>query len=111
MVQKNLIAAASLLFVFSCFSACQHKTSTWRQASFSDFISGEFPDGGANIYVSARGRVELSNRWDLNKDGFVDLVLANTRDYNYVEPLFLYRLNRDCSLSKDPLALPSHEIM
>ena len=38
----------------------------WTEASFKDFADGTFGDAGANMYVSARGRVQTINRWDLN---------------------------------------------
>jgi len=38
-------------------------------------------DGGANTYVSARGRVQLVNSWDLNQDGYLDLVFSNTHPH------------------------------
>ena len=53
----------------------------WRESTFADFADGSFGDGGANTYVSARGRIQLVNRWDLNQDGFIDLVFANTHPH------------------------------
>jgi hypothetical protein len=50
----------------------------WTQSSFRDFIQGRFGDGGNNTYVSAKGRLQLVNRWDLNNDGYIDLVFANS---------------------------------
>src|SRR5262245_14423641 len=50
----------------------------WTQAGFAAFSRGRFGDGGVNTYVSASGRVQLVNRFDLNNDGFIDLVLANS---------------------------------
>src|SRR6187455_1921080 len=57
------------------------ETPVWRLDSFEDFRAGTFGDGGANMYVSAAGRVELVNRWDLNNDGFLDLVFANSHPH------------------------------
>ncbi|MBI4606497.1 MAG: VCBS repeat-containing protein [Planctomycetes bacterium] len=51
---------------------------TWTQAGFADFSRGRFGDGGSNTYVSASGKVQLVNRFDLNDDGFIDLVFANS---------------------------------
>ncbi len=52
--------------------------TVWRQNSFKDFAAGSFGDSGANTYVSARGRIELINRWDFDLDGSLDLVFSNT---------------------------------
>ena len=65
---------ASLLL----FAQAQKPQTVWRQNSFKDFVTGSFGDGGANTYVSAKGTIELVNRWDLNLDGNLDLVFANT---------------------------------
>ena len=53
----------------------------WTNASFEDFRQGEFEDHGANTYVSKRGRVQLINRWDLNNDGYLDIVFSNTHSH------------------------------
>jgi hypothetical protein len=50
----------------------------WTQQGFADFSKGHFGDGGANTYVSASGRIQLVNRFDLNNDGFIDLVFCNS---------------------------------
>ena len=53
----------------------------WHESSFEDFADGSFGDGGANTYVSRKGRIQLINRWDLNHDGFIDLVFSNTHPH------------------------------
>lgn len=53
----------------------------WRQTGFNDFSKGHFGDAGANAYVSSQGRIELVNRWDLNHDGSLDLVFANSHPH------------------------------
>ena len=52
-----------------------------RHKTFEDFSRGIFPDGGRNIYVSADGSIQIIHRWDLNNDGYPDLVF--TQDTNY----------------------------
>ncbi len=53
----------------------------WHEHTFEDFIDGRFDDGGANTYVSSRGRIRLVNSWDLNQDGYLDLVFSNTHPH------------------------------
>ena len=53
----------------------------WREHTFEDFADGRLGDGGANTYVSARGRIQLVNSWDLNQDGYLDLVFSNTHPH------------------------------
>ncbi|HEV2294784.1 MAG TPA: VCBS repeat-containing protein [Tepidisphaeraceae bacterium] len=50
----------------------------WTQDSFDDFRQGTLSDGGNNTYVTASGKIQLVNRWDLNNDGHIDLVFANS---------------------------------
>ena len=50
----------------------------WKQDSYKDFIKGTFDDGGANMYVSHKGRIQAINRWDVNNDGNVDILCVNT---------------------------------
>jgi len=45
--------------------------------TYSDFSNGTPSEGGAKIYVSAKGNVQLLDRLDLNGDGFHDLVFPN----------------------------------
>jgi hypothetical protein len=52
--------------------------SVWKEDSFEDFIDGRFDDAGANMYVSHRGNIQTSNRWDINGDGHVDILCVNS---------------------------------
>ncbi len=60
--------------------------SVWTEDSFEDFRDGTFLDAGSNIYVSAKGRIQMITRWDFNNDGFLDILLpaghANTEKEN-----------------------------
>lgn len=55
-----------------------HAGETWREDSFKDFADGTFCEGGANLYVSAAGRIQTINRWDVNGDGFIDIFCPNS---------------------------------
>ncbi|WP_428938597.1 FG-GAP repeat domain-containing protein [Fontivita pretiosa] len=79
------VVACGWLLVGGCESANNQPRPTgkpigdvWTQDSFEDFSQGRFGDGGVNTYVSAAGRIQLINRWDLNGDGNIDLVFANS---------------------------------
>lgn len=52
----------------------------WVQDTFEDFSAGRLEDGGANLYVTRAGSVEAVHRFDLNRDGFVDLVFNSSHD-------------------------------
>ena len=78
----------SLLLVIGSLSSCARdrvhavraasSDYVWSQSGYEDFIQGTLGDGGANTYVSADGRIQLINRWDLNHDGHIDLVFAKS---------------------------------
>jgi hypothetical protein len=54
------------------------RAENWLESSFEDFADGTFSDAGANTYVSAKGRIQTVNRWDVNRDGFIDILCANS---------------------------------
>ena len=66
---------------------------SWVEGTFEDFRDGTFLDGGSNLYVSAKGRMQIINRWDLNDDGFPDLVLPGGHRHTERENTRIY-LNR-----------------
>ena len=74
--QRWAVAAFSI----ACFVAAQESRApvVWTQSTFDDFRKGRFEDAGANTYVSRQGRVQLVNKWDLNGDGHLDIVFANS---------------------------------
>ena len=52
-------------------------------SSFEDFASGRIADGGTNLYIARSGQLEMTHRWDLNNDGFLDLLVI--QDHNPLE--------------------------
>lgn len=62
----------------------------WVHRGLEDFAKGQFEDGGSNLYVNANGVIEMIHRLDVNNDGYVDLVLANSHDYIERGPTHVY---------------------
>ena len=62
----------------------------WRENSYEDFVDGSFDDGGANMYVSSTGRLQTINRWDLNGDGYIDIVFPNSHSYSEALDLVIF---------------------
>ncbi|MBN2292082.1 MAG: VCBS repeat-containing protein [Pirellulales bacterium] len=58
--------------------------------SFDDFIKGTCGNSGANLYVSRKGRVQVINKWDLNKDGHVDVIIPNDHAMTEVADALIY---------------------
>ena len=53
---------------------------TFVDDTFEDFSAGKLDAAGQNLYVSRDGAVRAIHRFDLNQDGFIDLVFNNTHD-------------------------------
>jgi hypothetical protein len=66
------------------------QVTVWREDSFEDFADGRFDDGGANMYVSHRGRVQSVNRWDVNGDGYIDILCVNSHPLVEMLDLSIY---------------------
>ena len=60
------------------------------QKGFEAFRRGTFGDAGANTYVSARGKIETIHRWDLNRDGELDLVFTQDHNHDYAPDAMIY---------------------
>jgi len=54
---------------------------TWVQDTYEDFIVGQFDSSGANLYATRKGTIETVNRFDLNGDGYLDLVFNSSHDF------------------------------
>jgi VCBS repeat protein len=61
-----------------------------RHSRFDDFIQGKPGNSGANLFVSRSGRVQVINKWDLNQDGYVDVVISNDHDVIETVDAFIY---------------------
>ena len=56
------------------------RAQSWIEDSFEDFADGRPDASGQNIYVSRDGTVRTIHRFDLNQDGYLDLIFNNTHD-------------------------------
>ena len=96
--QRTAVAAA---IVFLSVLSLAAENVVWVEKSFEDFIDGRLGDGGANTYVSKRGRIQLINNWDLNQDGYLDLVFSNTHSHREKLDAVIYWGNgRDFDISR-----------
>ncbi len=81
-----------LLLLLCCFAPpdLYAGETAIRHSTYEEFIQGSLGDGGARTYISRRGRVQLIPRWDLNRDGYLDVVF--NQDHNPVENVdaFIY---------------------
>jgi hypothetical protein len=70
-------------------TACGEE-NVWRQSGFEDFGRGTFGNSGQNLYVSRTGVLQRIFQFDLNRDGFLDLVYCNSHGKDEQPPAFVY---------------------
>ena len=66
---------------------------TWVTEGFEAFRRGTFGNAGHNLYVSKDGTLQRIFQYDLNRDGYVDLVFANCQDHGESAPTYVYTLD------------------
>lgn len=67
-----------VLFIFSTIQLTFGQD--WVDNTFEDFSKGYFDDSGQNIYVSKKGEIRTIRKFDLNNDGYIDLIFNSTHD-------------------------------
>lgn len=67
------------------------QSKTWIEDSFEDFQNGSFKASGVDLYVTDDGKIKSINRYDLNNDGYLDLVFNSGHDVKYAIPPTLYK--------------------
>jgi hypothetical protein len=72
-------------------AVAKKNSPAWVHRGFEEFARGRFDNGGSNLYVNARGEIETIHRTDVNDDGCVDIVLANTHGYIERGPTWIYK--------------------
>ncbi|NOY60989.1 MAG: VCBS repeat-containing protein, partial [Calditrichaeota bacterium] len=100
--QIRVIRVICVLLLFSSAFA----QSTWTENSFQDFIDGQFLDAGSNLYVSAKGRIQIINRWDFNGDGYLDVLLPAGHGHTEKENTYIYFNNGKDIDARSRIELP-----
>ncbi len=77
----------------------------WTEDSFEDFADGVLDSGGQNLYVSRDGKVRTIHRFDLNRDGYIDLLFNGTHDEHAFLPATASRVTSDRRIETRPLAV------
>jgi hypothetical protein len=88
-MSRNLTILISIIsYVFGLLPA-DGKTSTtnrkliFRHSTFNDFSAGNLSNSGQNLFVSKEGQIRFINWFDLNNDGYSEIVVPN--DHNHYE--------------------------
>ncbi len=93
------------IFLFMVTQTSIAQTQTWVEDSFEDFADGTFDATGQNIYVSRDGKIRTINRYDLNDDGWIDLLFPGTHDNNALIPATLAAVSSDKQVQVSEIAV------
>ena len=63
---------------------------SWVHRGFEAFSRGAFDNGGDNLYVNAKGIIEMIHRFDVDNDGHVDIIFPNAHGYLERGPTWIY---------------------
>ncbi|MBR2356613.1 MAG: VCBS repeat-containing protein [Lentisphaeria bacterium] len=66
-------------------------SKTWITRGFEAFRRGTFGNGGQNIYVSKKGILQRIYQYDLNHNGYFDLVFANCQNHHESAESYVYK--------------------
>ncbi len=59
--------------------------------TFVDFSKGKFSDSGGNLYVSRNGNIQFINVFDLNSDGYPEVVVNNDHNHYDTPDVLVYK--------------------
>lgn len=76
----------------------------WVTEGFEGFSMGIMGNGGQNLYVSRRGVLQRIFHYDLNGDGYPDLLFASSQSMNERPPVHIYP---NIIENRQPMELPS----
>ncbi len=65
-------------------------TSIWTTRGFESFRQGLFGNAGQNLYVSRAGVLQRIHQYDLNGNGYLDLVFCNSQNHQERPPAYVY---------------------
>ena len=102
---RNFASCCIVLFIFGYQNILSQ--STWIENSFEDFRDGTFLDAGSNLYVSAKGRIQMITRWDFNNDGNLDIFLPGSHGHTEKENVFIYLNNGKDVDGRSRIELPA----
>ena len=74
-----------------------NNNGVWTTQGFESFRAGTFGNAGQNLYVSRSGVLQRIHQYDLNRSGYLDLVICNSQPHGEQPPAYLY---------KDPIGEP-----
>jgi hypothetical protein len=108
-MRKSIFGIIAISVLFGQFLSFAQVADTDKlmiyHDSFEDFVQGKFDASGQNIFVSRDGKIRTINRFDLNNDGWIDLVYPQTHDYKNMVPASLGTIAKNRELETSEIAV------
>ena len=83
----------------------QAEAETWVEDTFEDFADGRLDASGQNLYVARDGTIRTIHRFDLNQDGFIDLIFNSTHDSFALIPASVASVTADREIRQGEIAV------
>ena len=99
------LTSSTVVGVLVLLFTCPLTAQTWIEDSFEHFADGRPDDAGQNLFVSRDGKVQTIHRFDLNQDGYLDLVFNSTHDNVTFIPATVASVSADRQVSQSELAV------
>ncbi|HEY0982457.1 FG-GAP repeat domain-containing protein [Schlesneria sp.] len=81
MAERKFVHDAALFFTILAYQlGFAAEPQKFVDDLHADFVAGKFDDGGHNFYPSKDGTLRTINRFDLNSDGYLDLLFNCTHN-------------------------------
>ena len=82
----------ALALAVSAASAAAAGEPIFRHSGFAQLSQGELGNAGQNLFVSARGGLKLINWFDLDRDGYPEIIINNEHNpYESVDGLIYFQ--------------------
>ncbi|MBX3288282.1 MAG: VCBS repeat-containing protein [Acidobacteria bacterium] len=81
------------------------QAQTWTDKSFEDLSRGTLDASGQNIYIKKTGGISTIRRFDVDRDGYIDLLFNNTHDDDVFVPATLASADKNRVIVHDLLSV------
>src|SRR4029077_16584603 len=79
-MQNSCLRLMVSVLILANGASILRSAETFVDDRFEDFAAGRFDDGGHKAYVARDGTIRTINRFDLNQDGYLDLLFNCTHN-------------------------------
>ena len=91
--RQSLIALIFVVSIIVTVEGARLNKKVLVHGGFDDFSKGQFDNGGGNLYVNAKGIIETIHRWDVNNDGYTDIMFANSEEHGERGPTRIFSVD------------------